>query len=149
MAKIGLEMAPTNTKVPHTDMKLAINKLILSGWQNRWDSQVSNKLRSIQENIKPKSQTPQNRRRDETVLTRIRLGHSYMTHTYLLKNEDRPRCIQCNTDLSLHHILLDCVDFSDARKRFYNCRTLKQLFDMNIPKQIISFLKEIGIYDRI
>ena len=41
-------------------------------------------------------------------------GVVYGTHfilSYILKGEDRPRCIGCDEDITVKHILLDCVDF--------------------------------------
>ena len=42
---------------------------------------------------------------------------SFYTHSYILKGEDRPRCVGCD---EVKHILLDCVDFSDQRPRFHS-----------------------------
>ena len=149
LAKIGLELNPTDTKIPYTDLKPTINEMIHAEWQTRWNTLKENKLFSIQKEIIPRSQTLQKRRRDETVLTRLKLGHSHLTHSFLLKGEDRPKCIQCDQSLTISHILLDCIDFEDDRKRFYNCRTLKEIFNHVEPKYIISFIKQVGIYDKI
>ncbi len=34
-----------------------------------------------------------NARREEVVLAIIRLGHTYLTHSYLLNREDQPECV--------------------------------------------------------
>ena len=65
---------------------------------------------------------------DETVLRRCRIGHTFYTHSYILKGEDRPRCVGCDEDITVKHILLDCVDFSDQRPRFYSSPNRKHLF---------------------
>ena len=41
------------------------------------------------------------------------------------------------------HILLDCVDFSDQRPRFYSSPNLKHFFTQVPGHQILSFLKAI------
>jgi hypothetical protein len=43
-----------------------------------------------------------------------RIGHSRLIHSYLLNNEERPECIMCNSNYSLKHVLIDCVDVADA-----------------------------------
>jgi hypothetical protein len=43
-------------------------------------------------------------------------------------NEERPECIQCGSNYSLRHILVDFVDVSDIRQTFYNVNTLSDLF---------------------
>jgi len=40
----------------------------------------------------------------------LRIGHSYLTHSYLLMDEDPPVCIPCNSLLTTEHILINCVD---------------------------------------
>ena len=45
--------------------------------------------------------------------------------------------------------LLDCTDFNIIRSRFFRVNSLKELFDTVEPVKIFSFLKEIGIYNRI
>jgi hypothetical protein len=37
-------------------------------------------------------------RKEQVVLTRCRIGHSRLTHSYLLNNEERPECIPCNSN---------------------------------------------------
>jgi len=39
-----------------------------------------------------------------------------LTHSYLLNNEERPKCIPCNSNYSLKHVLIDCVDVADVRQ---------------------------------
>ena len=65
------------------------------------------------------------------------------THSYILKGEDRPRCVGCDEDITVKHILLDCVDFSDQRPRFYSSPNIKHLFTQVPGHQIISFLKQL------
>ena len=78
-------------------------------------------------------------RQDETVLRRCRIGHTFYTHSYILKGEDRPRCVGCDEDITVKHILLDCVDFSDQRPRFYSSSNLKHLFTQVPGHQMLSF----------
>ena len=44
---------------------------------------------------------------------------------------------------------LDCTDFRFIRSRFYRVSSLKELFDTVEPIRIFSFLKEIGLYNKI
>ena len=52
--------------------------------------------------------------------TRCRIGHGRITHSYLLNNEERPKCIPCDSNYSLKHVLIDRVDVADIRHTFYN-----------------------------
>ena len=61
-------------------------------------------------------------RKEQVVMTRCRIGHSRLTHSYLLNNEERPECIPCNCNFSLKHVLIDCVDVADVQQTFYNAK---------------------------
>jgi hypothetical protein len=43
--------------------------------------------------------------------------------SYLLNNEERPECIPCNSNFSLKHVLIDCVDVADNRQTFYHANS--------------------------
>ena len=90
LAKIGLELDPKQKKLPHTDFKPAINNMIKRLWQKRWDQTIDNKLYKIQNKLGLWPKSLQTNRRDEAVLTRLRLGHTSLTHSFLLKGEDPP-----------------------------------------------------------
>ena len=52
-------------------------------------------------------------RRQEIVLARILIGHSNLTHSFLLRKRKPPQCTVCYgrlTQLTVKHILFDCVD---------------------------------------
>ena len=53
--------------------------------------------------------------RDEVVFSRLKLGHSYLTHSYLLKAKSPPECVTCNCRLTISHILVDCIEYNVFR----------------------------------
>ena len=55
----------------------------------------------------------------EGVLTRLRIGHTRLTHSYLLEREDQPLCISCNEPFTVKHSLIDCFQFSHVRPHFF------------------------------
>ena len=48
-------------------------------------------------------------RRSETVLNRLLIGHTVLTHSYILRQEIRPKCFACDRFLSVKHILVECT----------------------------------------
>ena len=84
-------------------------------------------------------------RKEQVVLTRCRIGHSRLTHSYLLNNEERP----CNSNFSLNHVMIECVDVADVRQTFYNANSLSNLFTNVAGSTILQFLKEIDLYTKI
>ena len=85
------------------------------------------------------------KRREERVLTRLRVGHTYITHSYLLKGEAVPQCIPCQCPLTVEHILIECIDFNDKRTNYYNYIDLKELFTNVNISVLMDFLREINI----
>ena len=51
-----------------------------------------------------------NTRKENTVLNRLRIGHSYLTHSFILRKEEAPVCVACNAALTIKHILIECDD---------------------------------------
>jgi len=124
-------------------------KYILKRWQDSWDQQIHNKLLEIHSLVSKTSCSYGQNRKEQVVLTRCRIGHSRLTHSYLLNNEERPECIPCNSNYSLKHVLLDCVDFSDIRQTFYNVNSIFDLFTNVAGDTILKLLKEVNLYTKI
>ena len=81
------------------------------------------------------------------VLSRLKLGHSYLTHSYLLKGEPPPECV---TRLTISHILVDCIEYDFFRLiLFDNNFTLTDIFNNVSQNKIISFIKRAGLYSTL
>ena len=61
---------------------------------------------------------------------------------YILNNEQAPFCIPCNEPFTVKHFLITCAEFNHIRTKYFNIKTIKELFDMPTQK-ILDFLKEI------
>ena len=86
-----------------------------------------------------------NTRKDDTVLGRIHIGHSYLTHSFVLRREEAPGCVACNAIIIVNHILIECADLVEVRQKYFEERTLYSLFRNVIPEVIFDFLREIGV----
>ncbi|XP_067141009.1 uncharacterized protein, partial [Centruroides vittatus] len=82
-----------------------VKKRLEERWQNVWNVQVHNKLHEIKPVIENWTQKKPYDRRSEVILTRLRIGHTRLTHQYLLKGDDQPVCQYCNCNVSVKHIL--------------------------------------------
>jgi len=85
-------------------------------------------------------------RRDKTVITRLRVGHTRVTHSYLLSRESRPVCDHCKCSLTVKHILLECSGLTLIRQKYFSSTTLKELFSDVDARCILDFTKESGFY---
>lgn len=137
--------------VPSTDCKAYIKQVVKKRWQNRWENITDNKkLRSIQQSVDKKIRKLT--RLDDIKLTRLRIGHTRLTHGHLLLGEDPPVCIECEVPMTVKHILIDCGNNIIDRLEFYDHRsvTLETLLNSSeeIPK-VLNFLKRVEIYKEI
>ena len=123
-------------------------KYILKRWQDSWNQQIHDKLHEIHSIVGKTPCSYGHNRKEQLVLTRCRIGHGKLTHSSLLNNEERPECIPYNSNYSIKHVLIDCVDVVDVRENFYNVSNLCDLFT-NVGDTILKFLKEINLYTKI
>ena len=118
-------------------------------WQMSWNAAVFNKLHSIKPSLGEWQPNYRIDRKEGVTLARLRIGHTFITHSFLLKSEDWPLCIPCQEPFTVKPFLLDCTDVRLLRSRFYRVCSLKELFDTVEPVRIFSFLEEIGLYNKI
>ena len=88
-------------------------------------------------------------RKEEVTLARLRVGHTFITHSFLLKDEGWPLCNSCQEHFPEKHFPLNSTVYRIIRSRFFHVNSLKELFDTVEPAKIFSFIKEIGIYNKI
>ena len=131
-----------------------------------WDEPPGNKLHEIFPVLKQCVVCPRTNRKEETVMARLHIGHSFITHSFLLKGEEPPVCIGCDELLTIQHILLTCSDFIEIRKSHFTAQSLRiensaienlciiiimllLLFQDISPEKIFNFLKDINIFRNI
>ena len=107
---------------------------------------MNNKLHKIKADLGGLISYGETPRRDQIVFTRARIGHTYVTHGSLLRGEDYPICMSCNTFITVEHILLQCVDYTDIRSRFFNSDSLRELLSRENMSKVVGFLREAGLY---
>ena len=49
-----------------------------------------------------------------------RIGHTHLTHSYILKKDPPPQCERCQCILTVRHILLECIHFAEKKERYYS-----------------------------
>ena len=147
LAKQAL-LGPVNiVQVPFTDLRPGLNVFIKSQFTDFWNSFPNNKLHEIMPQLPFKDRyISVTHRRDEIILARARIGHTYSTHGYLLRSEPPPYCYACDTFFTVKHILIECADFNHIRDQFFNVNSLYDLFEKVDPSIIVNFIKAIGLY---
>ena len=146
-AKASLTLsAPTDFKIPGKNFYSYANSLYIKEWQQSWDNELNNKLHSINPTVGKFHKLRHLSRREQTVITRLRIGHTRLTHSYLMSRDSRPECAACKCPLTVKHLLLECPYFSNIRRKHFTCSSMKELFEDVNPRHIIDFIKEINFY---
>ena len=99
-------------------------------------------------------------RREEVVLSRMRLGHTLFTHGYILDQAaDAPVCDLCRCPVTIKHIILECVHYNEARQRLSDtCRLCN--VDMNVQTvlgndeslvidELMIYIRECNLFGKL
>ena len=144
---LNLDFGTAEDKLPYTDLKTLVKPFIKTKWQNLWNLQKDkNKLFEIQSEIGLWPNSSRRSRREEIILSRLRIGHTYLTNSYLRKQEPVPECISCDCVFTVKHLLLECVEYSHIRENYFSVTTMKDLFSQVNPNDIITFIKDCGLF---
>ena len=77
---------------------------------------------------------------NEVILCRGRIGHTHLTHSYILRKDPPPQCEHCQCILTVHHIFVDCNHLAQVREDIFGRRDVVKSFRFH-PKLVISFLE--------
>lgn len=83
-------------------------------------------------------------RRQQVAITRLRLGHTNLTHSFLMNKSPPPTCNYCNQTLTVKHLLDECSEFSSIKTNLKLPSILSPLLKDEQTK-IISFLQVTNI----
>ena len=145
-------------KLTRDEYKSKIKKKSKEIWLNRWKSprQRPNKLREITDNISPLPNSVCQDRRWERTLTRLRIGHSRLTHEHLMTATAPPTCENCGEEVqvTIKHILIECPQYRTKRLRAFGSAnlTLKHILnngDTSVGGSLYKFLQNINILNLI
>ena len=94
-----------NSTTPYSDLKLAVTLFIRNKRQRKCDGLSQIKLKEIKPCVAVWFTI--NFRITGKILTRLRIGHSRLTHRHFLLVEEEPTCPQCHISvLTIRHLLM-------------------------------------------
>ena len=79
-------------------------------------------------------------------MAQLHIGHSFITHSFLLKGEELPRCIGCDQHLTIEHILRTCSDFIEVREIHFTAQYVVLGY---FAWKDFNYFKEINIFGKI
>ena len=84
-------------------------------------------------------------RKGEVVLCHAHIGHTHLTHSYILRKDPPPQCEHCQCILTVRHILVECNHFARERKDIFGRRDVVESLRFH-PTLIVIFLKQTEFY---
>lgn len=114
-----------------------------------WQTETT-KLNSIKEDTTIWHSSYHKNRRCEVIITRLRIGHSRLSHGHLMEKKDPKLCL-CGNVISINHILTECPNYKIFRDKNHLIGDLKIDLSNNnkILQNMFQFLKETDLFDEI
>ena len=142
---------PMKCALPYRDFIPSIKSQTRESWQFLWDLQDGNKMREITKVTRPWTYSSLTRRR-ETALCRLRIGHTRLTHGFLMSGDPQPYCRDCLVPLTIKHLLIECPSLGEERNRhLFRCRDRESNFLLDkvlgeecIVEDLFNFIEEAG-----
>ena len=142
--------------LPNRDLNPIIKAAAFHSWQFSWDLEECNKMKETTTRECPWNYYPMDRRR-ETALCRLRIGHTRLTHGFLMSQDPPPFCEDCLVPLTVRHLLVECPSLGETRFRFFSdCRDrqgnylLREILGESFNEMnLFGFIEEVGFLAKI
>lgn len=138
--------SPNFNEISRRDQQIQIKKTFQMLWEYEWERENTQLSRiSLVNQYKP------HQRKELSVINRIAIGHTRLTHGHLLIGERPPCCPLCGIQqVSVKHIVETCcVTVNYRLKNKINGKSLEDIFIEGKQQQLIQFLKDIKLYQEI
>ncbi|MPC92443.1 hypothetical protein E2C01_087532 [Portunus trituberculatus] len=77
----------------------------------------------------------------QTLLARLRIGHTYLTQRYLLTRDPQPYYDVCLVPLTVRHLLVECPSLIELRHRYLAVSIISVMFlDQSAWPRAMTFL---------
>jgi ribonuclease HI len=139
---LNLEIQP-NTGVTKMDLTTTAKRRSKDKWNQIWENS-NNIMTTFKKTTERWRTTEQLNRRQQVILSRLRMCHTRITHSYHIEKTNRPVCETCQADLTVPHILFDCQKYESARRSFNISRR-----SMDEARNILLFIESIKISNDI
>ena len=98
-----------------------IRSIFADAWNFCWELEIQ-KMKELTNSSHPWKYSDMARSR-EVILCRLRIGHTRLTHGFLMNRDPQPFCEDCLVPLTVKYFMIECPSLSDKRdQHFLNCR---------------------------
>ncbi|XP_058448705.1 uncharacterized protein LOC131428678 [Malaya genurostris] len=88
---------------------------------------------------------------EQKALSRLRVGHTKITHAHTITQVDPPTCASCNTRLNVEHLLVNCRKFEALRHQYDFPSSIRDILsnDPGREEVLLRFLRDAKILDAL
>ncbi|XP_058448897.1 uncharacterized protein LOC131428855 [Malaya genurostris] len=149
LANEGKTQPVTNIPIPAEDAARAAKQAIRLRWERQWFEARDVKLREVKRDTL--RWTDRGSPAEQRQLTRLRIGHTRLTHTFLLKKEEPPNCECCDVELTVRHIILECRKYDGERRKYNIGSSLYEALGNTDEQaiQLLNFLRETKLNNKL
>ena len=99
-----------STKLYREEIKTFVDKVITEEWNNTWKHSPNiYKLKKVRPNVFNYSPPYVFNRREQRILTRLRIGHTKLGHELILNKTEPNLCKNCNEEMNVEHLLVNHI----------------------------------------
>lgn len=149
LASLGCNViAPYFQEVPGSDVRNFITESINEKVARLWHSNQQH-MRKIK--LELGIWNDRESYREQRVLSRLRVGHTRLSHAHVITSTPPPMCEACDVRNTVEHILLNCDKYADLRENYNIPLSIKDALsnDSNQEQILINFLKDARIYNEM
>ena len=128
---------------------LLFHTFVFCIFQQCWNDSIHNKLFQIKPTLGEWRPAFRKSRMEQFIISRLRIGHTRLTHSFILKQEQPPQCLICLTPYTIKHILMECDVLATTRERHFKADDMRDLFKNINMDDVLSFLREAELYLKI
>ncbi|XP_055591133.1 uncharacterized protein LOC129743185 [Uranotaenia lowii] len=141
LANEGNQTEQLNIPIPCTDATGWLKKHLSISWSHQWNACTDAKLREVKNCTSV--WTDRKSFLERRILTRLRIGHTRLTHGFLMDKGDPPYCQACNVPNSVKHIIIQCPVYQEARTDSGLATSLREALsnDPDEEEKVFSFLR--------
>jgi ribonuclease HI len=135
-------------KSSYPEVKKLIKSAVQKYWNNYWKSGNSSGLSCVRESVFKTPPILFTCRRDQIAITRLRIGHTNLTHCYLITKTEKNKCDKCGLELTVSHILIECLAYKKEKDICSLPNTLNDCLNDGYL-HVLKFVKLIDIYKKL
>ena len=132
--------------INNLDIKKYIQRKANNKWNKEWKQSKKTHLHTIKDNIFESNPALKLNRTNQVLITRLRIGHTHLTHQHLISKQPRNLCQDCKVPQTVNHILLDCPKFAEQRreKKLLSSNIKELLNNTKNCQNVINFIDSVN-----